>query len=90
MEPEPEKLVDIQPTKPKPKSRRIKKEQIDITTMPEPTPVPTPMPVKKPRKKPVENPVSDAKPKTKLVKGSEAAKLRMQELRAMKKAKTKS
>ena len=91
MEPEqPEKLVDIQPTKPKPKSRRIKKEQIDISTIPEPTPVPTPTLVKKPRKKPVENPVSDAKPKTKLIKGSEAAKLRMQELRAMKKAKTKS
>ena len=83
---EPEKLVDIQPTKPKPKSRRIKKEQTDITTIP----VPTPAPVKKPRKKPVENPVSDAKPKTKLVKGSLEAKLKMQELRAMKKAKTKS
>jgi len=92
MEPErSEKLIDIQPTKPKP--RRIKKEQTDTSMIPLREPVsvqPTPTPVKKPRKKPVENPVSDAKPKTKLVKGSLQAKLRMEELRAMKKAKTKS
>ena len=80
---EPEKLVDIQPTKPKPKSRRIKKEQTDITTIP----VPTPAPVKKPRKKPV----SEVKPpRTKLVKGSQEAKDHMAKLRAMKKPKIKS
>jgi len=80
MEPErPEKLIDIQPTKPKPK--RIKKEQGT-------TPVqPTPAPVKKPRKKTVETKQVETKPRTRLVKGSEAAKLRMQELRELKRKK---
>ena len=89
MEPErPEKLIDIQPTKPKPK--RIKKEQTDTSMIPLREPVsvqPTPAPVKKPRKKTVETKQVETKPRTRLVKGSEAAKLRMQELRELKRKK---
>ena len=79
-----QKLVNIQPTKPKPK--RIKKEQGTTPVQPM-----TPVPVKKPRKKSTETkPVSEVKPKTKLVKGSLEAKEFMSKLRAMKKPKIKS